>query len=207
MKQKFTSIIETVSSLYQHYGIKSVTMDDVAREIGMSKKTLYTYVSNKDDLVSYYVEHITNRRKDYFKDIIEQDLNAIEELVAVNQRVIKMLRDYNPATEYDLKKYYRNQYEKYRKKRRQNIYDSVKANVMKGKEEGLYRSDIDADIIARIHVSRIENSFANEMFSLEELTSWRFVREMMIYHVYGISTKKGIQEFNNILGGMDLKNK
>ncbi len=196
MNQEYQHIIEKASELYNQYGIKSVTMDDVARELGMSKKTLYKYVANKDDLVDHYVEFLTERRKCNVEEIKKQDLNAIEELFAVNEHVIEMLQNYNPSTEFDLKKYYPDHYNKLRQRRRNNMYKAVKENIQKGKEEGLYRKKLDEDIIARVHVSRIENSFANEMFTIQELTSWRFIREMMIYHIHGIANGEGVKFFN-----------
>lgn len=195
MDKEFTYIIERVTELYQQYGIKSVTMDDVARELGMSKKTLYKYVANKDDLVKYFVEHLLNERKCNVRDVQNQGLNAIEELLEVNEQVIEMLKNYNPSTEYDLKKYYPQQYDYVRKIRRNNMYEAVLKNIRKGKEEGLFRSGLKEDIIARVHVSRIENSFANEMFTIDELTSRGFVTEMMEYHIRGIASKKGIDFF------------
>ena len=195
MNKEFEYIIERVTELYQQFGIKSVTMDDVARELGMSKKTLYKYVANKDDLVKYFVEHLLNERKCNVEHVQNQDLNAIEELLEVNEQVIEMLKNYNPSTEYDLKKYYPQQYDHVRKIRRNNMYQAVLKNIRKGKEERLFRPDLKEDIIARVHVSRIENSFANEMFTIEELTSRSFVTEMMEYHIRGIASKKGIDFF------------
>ena len=205
MNEEFTYIIEKVSELYQQYGIKSVTMDDVASELGMSKKTLYRYVSNKDDLVHYFVDHIQEQRKCSVENIKGQNLNAIEELMAVNEHVIQMLKSYNPSTEYDLKKYYPQHYGKIRKLRRNNMYKAVLENIEKGKKEGLFRREMDANIIARVHVSRIENSFANEMFTIDELTSRSFVTEMMEYHIRGIASKKGIEFFENKLKEFNKK--
>jgi AcrR family transcriptional regulator len=199
MNQEYKHIIEKASELYNQYGIKSVTMDDVARELGMSKKTLYKYLANKDDLVDHFVEFLTERRKCNMEEIKKQNLNAIEELLAVNEHVIEMLQNYNPSTEFDLKKYYPDHYTKLRERRRKNMYEAVSENIQKGKEEGLYRENLNEDIIARVHVSRIENSFANEMFTIQELTSWRFIREMMVYHIHGIANREGIEFFNRKL--------
>ena len=199
MNEEFENIIQRVTALYYQYGIKSVTMDDVARELGMSKKTLYKYVSNKDELVEYCVDYLLKQRDCAFQEIEKKDLNAIEMLFAVNEHVVDMLKNYNPSTEYDLKKYYPKLYEKLRKFRRENMYEAVITNIKKGKQEGLFRENLDEDIIARVHVSRIENSFANEMFDIEELTSQRFIREMFIYHIYGIANEKGIKFFSKKL--------
>jgi len=203
--QEFQKIIEKVSQLYEQYGIKSVTMDDVARELGMSKKTLYNYVSNKDDLVSHYIEYVTHQRRCNVEDIKKQDLNAIEELFEVNWHVIQMLKHYNPSTDYDLKKYYPHHYSRLREIRQNNMLQAVKENIIKGKQEGLYRQELDENIIARVHVSRIENSFANEMFDISEMITWRFIREMMAYHVRGIANEKGVDFFHRKL--KDFENK
>ncbi|MFP4447304.1 MAG: TetR/AcrR family transcriptional regulator [Bacteroidales bacterium] len=197
MNEEFKFIIEKVSALYLQYGIKSVTMDDVARELGISKKTLYKYVENKIELVSHFVDYILGQRLCTVQEIQKEKHNAIEELFKVNEYVIEMLRNYNPSMEYDLRKYYPQQYEKVRKHRRTNMYQAVLANIQKGKKEGLFRSELNEDIISRVHVSRIENSFANEMFSIEELTSKEFITEMMEYHIRGIASKKGIEFFEN----------
>ena len=205
LDQEYQNIIETVARLYQQYGIRSVTMDDVARELGMSKKTLYNYVANKDDLVKHYIEHVTWQRRCNVDYIKEQNLNAIEELFEVNEHVVDMLKNYNPSTEYDLKKYYPHHYHRLREIRRNNMFQAVKENMQKGKSEGLYREEMDEDILARVHVSRIENSFANEMFDVTELTSWRFIREMMIYHVRGIANERGVEFFYRKLKEFDEK--
>lgn len=199
MNQEYQHIIEKASELYNLYGIKSITMDDVSRELGMSKKTLYKYVSNKDELVSHFVEYLTHTRKCNVEKIKDQGLNAIEELFAVNEHVIEMLKNYNPSMDYDLKKYYPDQYKKLRETRQNNMFVAVRENIVKGKKEGLYRKELDEEIIAKVHVSRIENSFANEMFTIDELTSWKFIREMMIYHVHGIANAEGIKFFNRKL--------
>lgn len=192
MEKEFENIVEKVSNLYQKYGIKSVTMDDVSRELGISKKTLYAYVANKEELVEKFIEYKTDQKQCNVKWIQEQELNAIEELLAVNQQVVEMLKNFNPATEYDLKKYYPGLYTKLRKHRMDSMYKAVRSNIEKGKKEGFYRAELNGEIIAKIYVSRIENSFESEMFTLDELTSETFINEMMIYHIRGIANKKGI---------------
>lgn len=192
MEKEFENIVEKVSNLYQKYGIKSVTMDDVSRELGISKKTLYAYVANKEELVEKFIEYKTDQKRCNVKWIQEQKLNAIEELLAVNQQVVEMLKNFNPATEYDLKKYYPGLYTRLRKQRMDSMYKAVFSNIEKGKKEGFYRAELNGEIIAKIYVSRIENSFESEMFSMDELTSETFINEMMIYHIRGIANKKGI---------------
>ena len=205
MNEEFKHIIDKVTGLYQQYGIKSVTMDDVSRELGISKKTLYKYVSNKDELVGHFVSYKQNDSKCGYEELKSEASNAIEELLIFNEYVIEMLKNYNPSTEFDLKKYYPELYSEFRKKRQENMYRAVKENIERGKKEGLYRSELDEVIIAKVHVSRIENSFANEIFTIEELTSSRFVNEMMNYHIRGMVNNEGLKFLESKL--KEIKNK
>ncbi len=205
MNEEFKHIIDKVTGLYQQYGIKSVTMDDVSRELGISKKTLYKYVSNKDELVAHFVYYKENDPKCGYDELKAQSSNAIEELLIFNDYVIEMLKNYNPSTEFDLKKYYPELYSEFRKRRQENMYRAVKENIERGKKEGLYRSELDEEIIAKVHISRIENSFANEIFTIEELTSSRFVSEMMNYHIRGMVNNKGLKFLEDKLKEIESK--
>lgn len=196
---EFGDIIEKVNEIYQKYGIKSVTMDDVARELGISKKTLYSHVNNKEELVEKYLEFQVDHRRCNMRKAINKELNAIEELLEVNKYVVEMLKSYNPSTDYDLKKYYPHLYSKYRSIMMENMYKSVASNINKGKEEGLFRKELKAEIIAKVYVSRVENSFSSVMLTLEEVTSEEFINEMMIYHIRGMSNQKGIDFLENIM--------
>jgi len=195
MNQEYQHIIGKAAELYNKFGIRSVTMDDIARELGMSKKTLYKYVSNKEDLVQDFVVHFDKWGKCNMRDIIDRNLDTIEELIELIRCITEVLKNYNPATYYDLKKYYLDYYRQWRKERRNNIYLAMKENIVKGKSEGIYRKEIDEDIVSRVYVSRIANCFANEMFTISELTSWKFIREMLIYHIHAIANQNGISLF------------
>ena len=104
----------------------------------------------------------------------------------------KVMRDQNPATEYDLRKYYPHHYQKTVSTRRERMYSYILLNLKKGKEEGLYREDLDEVIIAKLHLSRSENVHFNELFTVEEFTSMKLFGELLAYHVRGIATEKGI---------------
>jgi AcrR family transcriptional regulator len=178
------------------YGIKSVTMDDVARELAISKKTLYQYFSDKNDLVHKVVELEMRERTGYFEKMCCDNMNAIEQVFEVHKILHKMIKDYNPATEYDLKKYYPELYTKIIKARRERIYNNIIANLKKGKAEGLYRSELNEDIIAKLQISRVEAAFDNQIFSQDEMLSDRIFIEIFVYHIRGIATEKGLKELD-----------
>ncbi len=190
-------MLERVGKLYQRYGIKSVTMDDVARELGISKKTLYQYVSDKTDLVSQVIDLQIADADGCIRAVINREMNAIEELLALNRHINQMLKEINPYMEYDLHKYYPPVYERLNVMRRDRMYDHILQNLLKGKKEGLYRQELDEKIIARFYVSRMERAAYNEMLSLEELTSEKHFNELFVYHIRGIANETGILFLEN----------
>jgi AcrR family transcriptional regulator len=188
-------IIEKVRELYMKYGIKSITMDDVAIELGISKKTLYQYVSDKDDLVGKFIDNEINVRQDQICKCIRDDSNAVEQLFEITVFMNKIIRDQNPATEHDLKKYYTHHYQRITKVRREGVYNYILLNLKKGKEEGLYREEMDDETIAKLYLSRVESIHVNDLFTVEEFTSTKLFVELLAYHIRGIATKKGIAVF------------
>jgi AcrR family transcriptional regulator len=193
MIPELENILERISCLYRKYGIKSVTMDDVARELGISKKTLYLHFSDKDDLVLQVLNYEGRNRATEFKKIYERNLNAIEELLEVNRYMNHMMRDHSTVIDYDLKKYYPEHYTKTQEMRRAKMYESVINNMKKGKKEGLFRADLNEEIIAKLHVSRIMCMTENSYFSTTELSSPEVFSEVIIYHIRGIANENGIK--------------
>jgi AcrR family transcriptional regulator len=200
------NILSKVRELYMKYGIKSITMDDVARELGISKKTLYQFVNDKDDLVGKFVDFEIDLRQDEVYRCFKTGYNAIEELFEISLFMNKLMRDQNPATEYDLRKYYPAHYQKTVKTRRERMYNYILSNLKKGKKEGLYRENMNEEVIAKLYLSRTENIHFNELFSVEEFTSFNLFLELITYHVRGIATEKGIKELEKKLKGLENNN-
>jgi AcrR family transcriptional regulator len=192
MNEELNNILSKVRELYMKYGIKSITMDDVARELGISKKTLYQHVTDKDDLVGKFVDNEIEIRQTEICKCFRVGFNAIEELFEISLFMNKLMREQNPATDHDLKKYYPNHYQKSVKARREGMYNYILLNLKKGKKEELYRDDLDEEIIAKIYLSRVESIPFNDLYTIEEFTSIRLFVELLTYHIRGIATKKGI---------------
>ncbi|HEY4785940.1 MAG TPA: TetR/AcrR family transcriptional regulator [Bacteroidales bacterium] len=206
MNEELKNILTKVRCLYMKYGIKSVTMDDVARELGISKKTLYQYVNDKNELVQKVVEMEIGEKGEHFLKMRSTELNAIEELFEVNKMVRQMLKDYNPATEYDLRKYYPELYTNLIKVRRDRIYNNILSNLMKGKKEGLYRAELNEELIAKLQLSRVESAFDDKIFSQEELLSPKLFYEMFVYHIRGIANERGLKVLEQKLKELDSNN-
>ena len=204
MDEELKQILLKVRELYMRYGIKSITMDDVARSLSISKKTLYKHVRDKDDLVGKVVGQEIAIQHDESKCIQGANLNAIEELLVVSKKVNHKLKQHNPSTEYDLKKYYPEHYQILLNARQERMHANIVGNIKKGKEEGFFRDDLDEDIIAKLQVLRIEAMMENEVFSIDEFTSPKFFQEVFVYHIRGIANEKGIAFLENKLKDFNI---
>ena len=192
MNEEQKKTLLKVGELYNKYGIKSITMDDVARELGISKKTLYQFVSDKDDLVGKFIENEIEQKREEICKCFGKGLNAIEELFEISLFMNKLIKNQNPTTEYDLKKYYPHHFDRIVKARRERVYNYILLNLRTGKEEGLYRKEMNEEVIAKLYLFRTENVHSTEIFTIEEFTSFKLFLELLIYHIRGISTEKGI---------------
>jgi len=197
MNEELKNILEKVRCLYLKYGIKSITMDDVARELGISKKTLYQYVVDKTDLVTKVLDVEITRNSGGFDITNIKGIDAVDEMIMLNKHVIEMLKEYNPSTAYDLKKYYPDLFRKFYESRHQKMFEWILNNLRRGKSEKLYRPEINEEIIAKLYVYRNEVIIENDQFDLKEYISPKFFNEVLIYHIRGIASEKGI----NILAG------
>jgi AcrR family transcriptional regulator len=191
VEEKVLRILEEVRRLYHRYGIKSVTMDDVSSHLGISKKTLYEFFKDKEDLVRQVLLLKQERVKQQFKEIAGKNLNAIEELFEVYRILNDLFREYNPSMEYDIRKYYPDICSWDREEHRKRKYATAYNNMLKGKREGLYRKDLDASVIARLLVSHAESMISSDLFSQEELTSFKVFQEIFVYSLQGIMSNKG----------------
>lgn len=192
--EKAEEIYQMVLRLYRKYGIKSVTMDDVSRELGISKKTLYAFVKDKKELVEKAVLHEFDFVKECFNNVFEKEgINAIEQLIEVNYFMRNQLKYHSSSLDYDLKKYYPELFHKINEKKQQEMYDSVLSNMKKGKEEGIYREDLKEEIIAKLYVTRIIHAHESEIITIEDFIAPEAYKEYFVYHIRGIANQKGIE--------------
>jgi TetR/AcrR family transcriptional regulator, cholesterol catabolism regulator len=206
MNEELNKILLKVRELYMKYGIKSITMDDVAEELGISKRTLYQYVTDKDDLVGKFIDNEIILKQEEICKCFKTGFNAIEELFEISVYMNRIMKDQNPATEHDLKKYYPHHYNKTVKTRRERIFSYILLNLKKGKKEGLYREELNEEIIAKLYLSRVESIHLNDLFTVEEFTSLRLFFELLNYHIRGIATDKGIMVLNKKLKEFETYN-
>lgn len=186
-------IIIKAVELFVKYGIKSMTMDDIAREMGVSKKTLYQFVENKKDLVKKVMSLHIHNQQDCICEMHSAEGNAIDKLMEIGAFVNQHMRSLHPSVIFDLKKYHPEAWGYLNKHKEEFIYTTIKSNLEEGMSEGLYREDLKPDLVARLYMGMTNalidpESFPSDQFSKEELHN-----EMTKYHIRAVLSKKGIE--------------
>lgn len=186
-------IIQHSMDLFMRYGIKSVTMDDIARNLGISKKTLYQYVSNKNDLITQIFQQKIELEKQIMAQIREKSADAIDEILKIAAYVIRELRELSPTTVYDLQKYYRETWRQMEALHKKHIYKIIRENISRGIKQGLYRNNMDPDIIAKLYVGKTSLVVDEDLFPTREYNIGDLFKEYIYYHIHGIASPRGLQ--------------
>lgn len=198
MKEELQVILTKVLALFLRYGIKSLTMDDIARELKISKKTLYEYVEDKKDLVHRVVQYQMDQERCSTCQILESYQNAIDELLAISDHVRENIKQIHPSVFYDLEKYYPESWDVFKKFKSEFIYQCMAENLKKGIKQGIYRKDINTMVVPRFYIHMIDLLFNPEVFPTGDFTKESLYREMIQYHIHGISNQKGIEYLSKL---------
>ena len=205
MDEKWQQIMAQSAALFMRLGIRSVTMDDIARELKVSKKTLYKYVSDKADLVFKVFDNYLKAEEEFVGEMQEKFPNAIDELIVVTKHVSAQLSMIHPSIHYDLEKYYPDAWKLMELHKKEYIYKCTLTNLERGIDQGFYRSNLQADIIARLYIEKIDVLFDNAVFPVSEYRFDEVHLEWMRYHVRGIATKKGINYLKDKLKSENIQ--
>jgi AcrR family transcriptional regulator len=201
MSEQKENILHTTWKMFFQYGIKSVTMDDIASNMGISKKTLYQYFPNKKELVRQACAWELNHPEFSFRSEKMKQLNALDQYFEFFAFVNDKLQQRCDSLDYDLKKYYPEFWKEFKETRMRKFYDELKINLEQGITEGFYRPEINIHFISKNLVSFYLNLAITEyqVFTDEEVFNIEMHKELTVYHLHGICTEKGIKYFENKL--------
>jgi len=192
-------ILEKSNELFLNLGFKSVTMDEIAASLGVSKKTIYKYFKNKTELV----DTVTHRMFDTIccgiDGICELELNPIDELFSIKRVVLDNLKDEKSSPQYQLQKYYPKIYASLKQKQFHVMQDCVINNLKKGIETSLYRDTINLEFISRIYFNGMIGIKDQDLFPLTDYSMNTLMNYYLEYHLRGICTEEGIQQLENQL--------
>ena len=200
-------ILTTAEKLFLRYGLRSVTMDDLARKLGISKKTLYQYVENKMDLVQKIMMAHVEEEKALVEQARATSQDAVEEMFKVARHVIRELRELTPTFMYDLQKYYGNLWLLLQKTHLEYGQVLIQQNIERGIAEGVYRSDVDAEILSKIYVKSTFALVDEEVFPLKKYNKEALFVEFIKYHIHGLATSKGLENYERLLDEMHSERK
>ena len=192
-------IIVDSEAMFMKYGIKSVSMDDIAKRLGISKKTIYQHFSTKKDLLNRVLERHTAQEKCEIENIRDNSEDAIHEIVQMARFAIQKLQNLSPHTLYDLQKYYCESFSVWDQFHKNHIFDIIKGNILRGIEEKLYREDINPDFIAKIYIEMINVLTDEEKFPLMDKQFDKLYLQFINYHLRGLVSDKGYNQLEKHL--------
>lgn len=184
-------IVAKAHELFMRYGIRSISMDEIANNLGISKKTIYQFFTDKDSLVSSVVDiEIRNNEQKcaYYSELAE---NPVHEICLAMDMVEDMLKIMNPALIFDMQKYHPSAYRKFEVHINSFLYEIVKGNLEQGMAQGLYRAEINVEIVTRFRLSSIFMVFNPELFPLGKNDLGTVIRSVTELFLYGVCTHKG----------------
>lgn len=192
-------IIHKATDLFLKLGVKSVTMDDIAQELAISKKTIYTHFKNKTELIKECAWFMLDNITTGIDEICALDINPIEELFKIKKFIMQKLKDEHSSAQYQLNKYYPEISSSIHKNQLEKMLESTQKNIKKGIEQGLYRKNLDSDFISRLYFMGITNIHDQALFPIEKFSSKYRTEEYLEYHLRGIVTPEGLMTLNKYL--------
>ena len=193
MKDK---IINKAKEMFLRLGFKSITMDDIACEMCISKKTIYKYFSNKDVLIEESIELVHREIHETINKIVAQNFNAIEENFEIKRMFREMFKSAESSPIYQLKKHYPDVYAKALSSQIEVCETCFRDNILKGIKEGLYRENLDIDNYVKFYYTLIFNINENTML---EKDAHELEVKALEYHIRAMATLAGIIELEKHL--------
>jgi TetR/AcrR family transcriptional regulator, cholesterol catabolism regulator len=202
MDEKLKMILKESSHLFIKYGIRSLSMDDLCREMGISKKTLYQYVENKTDLISRTLDFVVQDAVWAVEEASLEGCNAIDQLLKVSRKVCIEMQHFNPSITFDLQKYYPEIFRKFNHAKKEIIFNRIVNNMHQGISEGFYRDDLPVDLVARLYVQKLEHINDPEFLQSEDFSFSNMFMVMFDNHIRGISNSQGLAYYEKQLSNV-----
>ncbi|HTN21845.1 MAG TPA: TetR/AcrR family transcriptional regulator [Pelobium sp.] len=190
-------ILEEAEKLFMKFGMRSVTMDDIAKHLGISKKTIYANFKDKNELVLNMVSNMLKKDECSMNDCQMQAKDAIDEIFLMMDFLKEMLSSINPIVFYDLEKYHNEAYKLMMSFQETRIYNSIRAGLERGIRENIFREDINVDILATSRVAQINWTFQSDLIRSGKYSLYEVIQELTMHFLFGICTLSGHILINN----------
>jgi AcrR family transcriptional regulator len=184
-------IRQKADELFTKYGIRSVSMDDIANALGMSKKTIYQYFVDKDELVEAVLEADIHQMQTDCVAIAVDARNAIDEVFLSIDRVLEQFRNMNPMLIYDLEKFHVRGFQKFMEHKNKFLLQVIRKNMERGLAEGLYRDDLNVELLAKFRLESMMLAFNIDLYPPAKYSLADVSKEIIEHFVYGLASQKG----------------
>lgn len=182
---------QKAQDLFMQFGLRSVSMDDIATALGISKKTIYLYYADKDALVENVVGAIIKYNQSCCEHDRKLSDSAIHEIFLAMEFMMEIFRSMNSSLLFDMQKYHPGAYQKFAKHKNEYLYTIIKENLLRGVKEELYRPEIKIDILARYRVESVTLPFHPEFHTKVKSSLADIEEEVLLNFLFGVVTQKG----------------
>lgn len=189
-------VLQGAEELFFKYGIKSVTMDDIAKHLSISKKTIYQFYGDKNEIVDTLMRLKLEEDKTIIQQIHLESENVITEVFGLMKHMSQMFSKLNPNVFYDLQKYHPEAWKLFNEFKEECMETMVENAIKKGVKEGLVRADINTKIIARLRMEEIQLGFNANVFPPDKYKIVDIQLELLDHFLHGICTLKGHKLIN-----------
>ena len=187
------TILKKAGESFLKYGFKSVTMDDIANDLGISKKTIYKHFKNKGELVDNTISYLHESMHNTVMCVCEKGFNAIQENFEIKKIFSEVFKNSDNSPMYQLQKYYPKTYTKIMKNEFSMFKDCILKNIEKGIEEGIYRKQIDRELTTKFYFSLMLSVHDSNLYQYNKNTINKLELKALEYHIRAIATLKGLK--------------
>jgi len=196
------NIKDNAKELLFYYGLKSVSMDDIAKKAGVSKRTIYEFFEDKNELVAEIVHDLMDSYTDLFKAAQSDSEDAIDEVIQQEHELLEIFKIIRPAFLYDLDRTFPELSEQL-EQIKLRILKGIITNLRRGKKEGIYRQDIDIALVADLRFHQLMNVVKPALLTSHEIHVVQLSREFTVLYLHAIATEKGRNSLDRYLKDKD----
>jgi TetR/AcrR family transcriptional regulator, cholesterol catabolism regulator len=189
-------ILLGTKDLFFRYGIKSITMDDIARHLAISKKTIYQHFTDKSELVDKLTDHILQDNICHIKNIREEFDNPIAEIMETMKFMGSTFSKMNPNLFHDMMRYHPDSWNKFKVFKEDCLLRMIESNLTRGIKDGLYREGINTKVLSRLRAEQVELAWRSDIFPPEKFSHVEVQQQMLLHFLYGVCTLKGHKLIN-----------
>lgn len=192
-------ILQSAEELIWRFGVKSVTMDDIARELGISKKTIYQHFPDKDSIVEEVISHKLTCERAEMEIVEVQSSNAIDEIMIALKNIKVLIGHMNPALLFELKKYHPSAWQLFQTHKHKHLKKAIIRNIEWGIAEGLYLDTVDAEALTNLRLEEVEMAMDPTIFPPDRFSMLDLQTQFLHHFLRGLLTSKGFEIYNQYL--------